>query len=591
MARLDAVTLQICEGVTAVMGHSGAGKTSLLDLLVGFGQPDSGTISWNRPSKSFSLPLYWVPQDAGLWPHLTVREHLEAVRPPDVEQSRTAAVLDSLGILEKAATCPDRLSMGERSRLAVARALMAGAAVLVMDEPFMHVDQAGAVGYWEAIRRHVSDTGTSLVFATHSPKNALREADSVICLKEGRLLYEGDLTQLYWYPATREQAEGLGEVNWLSEEEVGLWLGDGYDGRRCYRPEHVCVAGSETGPLVVRSCRPLGAIAEAELLHEETGKVRRFYHQSRAGGLCPGDRVVLKAILLLLVALVLGCGESAVPSFRVQDEHYWQMPPYGSKVPAPRAVAIGAHDEVLVLDTAARVLIFDENGKLKKHWRMPDVEAGNPEGVCVLQDGRIAVSDTHYHRVTIFDRNGRVVGQFGGYGTGPGEFIYPAAVVQDDRGNLYVCEYGSNDRIQKFTADGEFILSFGSFGTGPGQFQRPAGMVWYDGKLYVADAINNRIQLFSDGGQFLGVLGAPGKEPLLHFPYGIDMGRDGALYAIEYGAGRIAKLALDGQLLGRYGTTGRGEGQFNTPWGLAIDSRIRVRVADTGNRRIVELKL
>ncbi len=60
---------------------------------------------------------------------------------------------------------------------------------------------------------------------------------------------------------------------------------------------------------------------------------------------------------------------------------------------------------------------------------------------------------------------------------------------------------------------------------------------------------------------------------------------------IEYGAGRLTKLSLDGKILGRHGHTGRGEGEFATPWGLTVDSRMRVLVADTMNRRIVSLQL
>ena len=169
--------------------------------------------------------------------------------------------------------------------------------------------------------------------------------------------------------------------------------------------------------------------------------------------------------------------------------------------------------------------------------------------------------------------------------------MYPVAVIQDGDGDLYVCEYGGNDRVQKFRPDGDFVLSFGSFGTGPDQFQRPSGMAWCAGKLYVADAINNRIQVFSGDGRFLASLGGAGTALSLRFPYDVALGGDGALYVAEYGAGCVSKVSLEGQLLGRYGSTGRGEGQFQTPWGVAVDSKMRLRVADTGNRRIVGLEL
>ncbi|MCP4616583.1 MAG: hypothetical protein GY844_09095, partial [Bradyrhizobium sp.] len=115
------------------------------------------------------------------------------------------------------------------------------------------------------------------------------------------------------------------------------------------------------------------------------------------------------------------------------------------------------------------------------------------------------------------------------------------------------------------------------------------GLVWHAGRIYVADAINNRIQVYTDEGVYVRALG-PEIGLSLHFPYDLALGADGALYVVEYGAGRVSKVDMDGRLLGRFGHTGRNEGEFATPWGIAVDSKMRLRVADTGNRRIVELR-
>jgi len=495
-------------------------------------------------------------------------------------------------MLGKASSRPDELSMGQRSRLAVARALMAGAAVLVLDEPFAHVDEIRAERYWEVIQEHRARTGASIVFATHSAKTVMGQAESVICLREGRVLYEGTVEELYCHPATREQAECLGEVNWLPPQEARLWLPQASPERISYRPEQIAVERSGNGQLVVRSCRFKGAVASTEILHEGAGKVRRFYHRPSDRSLRPGDRVLLKVLTLLaVICLLAGCDGGEDPSLAVRAVDYWAVPPDGPRIPAPRAVAVGPGGEVFVVDTAGRILVFDEGGELKRQWRVPEAEAGSPEGICVLRDGRVAVADTHYHRVVIFDRQGRVLTTLGRKGTGPGEFIYPVDIAQDSGGDLYVSEYGSNDRVQRFTEQGEFVLAFGAFGTGEDEFQRPSGIVWHEGRVLVADAFNNCVKVFSDAGEFLGILGGEGGRPSLHFPYDIAVGGDGALYVVEYGAGRVSKVGLDGRVLGRYGRTGREAGQFQTPWGLAIDSSMRVRVADTGNRRIVELEL
>ena len=77
--------------------------------------------------------------------------------------------------------------------------------------------------------------------------------------------------------------------------------------------------------------------------------------------------------------------------------------------------------------------------------------------------------------------------------------------------------------------------------------------------------------------------------PNLEILIGDDRSTDDTLLIVEYGAGRVTRATLDGRVLGRFGSTGPNRGQFSTPWGMTVDSRGRIRIADTGNRRIVGL--
>ncbi len=295
---------------------------------------------------------------------------------------------------------------------------------------------------------------------------------------------------------------------------------------------------------------------------------------------------------ILVAIFVAACDrEPRVPQIPVSEWRAWTLPPDGATLPTPRSVAAGLNDEIAVLDTAGRVLIFTADGALLRQWKMLDVSVGKPEGLVVLKDGRIVVCDTHYHRIVYFDPEGRILKTFGKHGTAPGEFIYPVAITTDAQENLYVCEYGGHDRVQKFTREGAYLLEFGSFGTAPGEFQRPAGIVWNAGRIYVTDAVNNRVLVFTDEGKFKNLLGS-GKKPLaFDLPYDITLGGDGALYVIEYGAGQLSKVGTDGRLLAQYGSTGSGEAEFGTPWGLCIDAKNRLFIADTKNRRLVRLSL
>lgn len=279
-ARLRDVSLTIIRGVTAVIGWSGAGKTSLLNLLIRFEKPDSGNFAGTRDT-------FWVPQNGGLWPFCSARRHLEIVGDSADDGDRALALFD-LG--KRADARPDELSAGEQSRLAVARALASSAGTLVMDEPLVHVDPARAGKYWETIRRHLARTHTSLIFSTHIPEIALAEADRVICLRAGRVVHEGAVTELYHHPTDEDSMRFLGAGNWLTPEQCRLWLGMEIPDARCFRPEQLDIEPVADAPLVVESVRFMGSLAEAELRHERSEMRRLFYHRPSAPLLRAGMR-------------------------------------------------------------------------------------------------------------------------------------------------------------------------------------------------------------------------------------------------------------------------------------------------------------
>lgn len=294
------------------------------------------------------------------------------------------------------------------------------------------------------------------------------------------------------------------------------------------------------------------------------------------------------SLLVIASTLLTGCDDSG-RQLPVDEIRVWNVPADGTRIPAPRALYADADDQVLALDDAGRVLVYDSTGKVLRQWHMPEHKTGRPEGIVRLLDGRIAVADTHYHRIVLFEDDGSVADMFGSQGTDPGQFVYPVAITQDPDGFIYVGEYGDRQRIQKFTPDGRFVIQFGEHGTGPGQFQRPSGIVWSNGTIYAVDAFNNRIQVFRDDGQFVSVLELPDNLSPLEFPYDIRGTDDGRLYVVENKAARLTVLNQDGSFVGRYGQPGRGLGEFFNPWSLAVLSDGRILVADTGNHRIVEL--
>ncbi len=296
-------------------------------------------------------------------------------------------------------------------------------------------------------------------------------------------------------------------------------------------------------------------------------------------------------VALSACMLMCGCGQpEAEPELGISDVRTWKIPAADHFLPAPRGLASDAENNVLVLDDAGRVLVYDSTGSLQRMWSMPDNSIGNPEGICRLQDGRIAVADTHYHRIVIFRDGGEVDEMFGSEGNGPGEFVFPVAIAQAEDGSLYVGEYGDHQRVQKFTAEGDYILEFGQHGTGPGEFQRPSGLDLHGGSVFVVDAFNDRIQVFSLDGEYQRTVQLPEGSAPLEYPYDLRVLSSGQIYVIENKAARLTLLADDGMVIGRFGSPGRDLSQFYQPWDLTVLTDGRILVADTGNHRLVELK-
>jgi ABC-type sulfate/molybdate transport systems ATPase subunit len=188
------------------------------------------------------------------------------------------------------------MSRGERSRLAVARALASEAAVLVMDEPLAHVDPARLGRYWDVLRTHCASRGVSLVFATHAPDVALAEADHVVCLHDGRVTHAGSIATLYHDPPSAEVAAFLGPANWFESHEAAAWLDNARPGRRCYRPEQIRIRPRPEGRLVVHAARFCGSYEMVDVTDSAGDAASRLYHRPAGSRLSPGDRVAIEVI-------------------------------------------------------------------------------------------------------------------------------------------------------------------------------------------------------------------------------------------------------------------------------------------------------
>lgn len=307
--RLNSVTLQIPCGSTAVVGLSGAGKTSLLNVLTGFETSFSGELTSDVPADAENrLPLFWVPQNGGLWPHLTVQQHLEVVDPKVVRDpkkttklTRSAKTADEFLSLFDLNHCrrslPAELSEGERSRLALVRALATHAAVLVLDEPLSHVDPVRKPDYWNIVRQITAEDGTSMVFTSHEPETVLRQASHVICLQDGSVAFDGTVRSLYDDPPSARAGAFLGPLNWFLADEAAVFLADPVAGAEvAIRPERLCPESDVRSLIEVVSQAFCGTYAESVVRHQATGITKSILHRLPAAALRIGDRVVFRTV-------------------------------------------------------------------------------------------------------------------------------------------------------------------------------------------------------------------------------------------------------------------------------------------------------
>ena len=208
----------------ALLGPSGCVKTTALKLANGLLTPDAGTVLVSGRDARGEDPIAlrrrtgWVIQDAGLFPHWTVRENVETVPrllhwEPARRRQRAQELLEMVGLPlpEFGQRRPRELSGGQRQRVGVARALAADPPLVLMDEPFGALDPIAR----RALQREFLDwkrrLGKAVLLVTHDVREAFRLADRVAVLAEGRLRQVGKPGEISARPADAFVAEFVSE--------------------------------------------------------------------------------------------------------------------------------------------------------------------------------------------------------------------------------------------------------------------------------------------------------------------------------------------------------------------------------------------
>ncbi|PWN01984.1 sulfate ABC transporter ATP-binding protein [Nocardioides silvaticus] len=222
---LDDVSVSLPTGqLTALLGPSGGGKSTLLRIIAGLDTADSGTVAIEGTNATKLPPqkrnVGFVFQHYAVFKHMTVAKNvafgLEIRKTPKAEvKRRVGELLELVHLSQFADRLPSQLSGGQRQRMALARALAVEPTVLLLDEPFGALDAKVRKELREWLRRLHDEVHVTTVFVTHDQEEAMEVADEIVVINQGRVEQVGSPDELYDEPANDFVMGFLGEVTRL----------------------------------------------------------------------------------------------------------------------------------------------------------------------------------------------------------------------------------------------------------------------------------------------------------------------------------------------------------------------------------------
>jgi ABC-type Fe3+/spermidine/putrescine transport system ATPase subunit len=243
---VDNVDLEIARGeLFALLGGSGCGKTTLLRLLAGFEQPDTGRVFIDGQDMTgvppHLRPVNMMFQSYALFPHMSVSDNVgyglrrEGVAKPEIGR-RVGEALEQVRLGDYGARKPAQLSGGQRQRVALARALIKRPKLLLLDEPLAALDRKLREGTRFELVRLQAELGLTFVMVTHDQEEAMSMATRLAVMDRGRIVQIGTPREVYERPATRFVADFIGIANIFDKAGRTVML----------RPEKIAMGASGT---------------------------------------------------------------------------------------------------------------------------------------------------------------------------------------------------------------------------------------------------------------------------------------------------------------------------------------------------------
>ena len=256
------VSLSIGPGqVTCLLGPSGCGKSTTLRMIAGVERQDKGRVLVDArvlsegprhlPPEARQIGLMF--QDFALFPHLTVAENVSfgVSGSRSDKRARAEEMLERVHLEGFADAHPHELSGGEQQRVALARAIAPRPRIMLMDEPFSGLDNRLRDGIRDETLEILKEEGAAVLLVTHEPEEAMRMADEIALMRDGRIIQRGAPYNVYNAPVDRQAAAFFSDVNVipgvvrgaLTDTPFGAFLAPGFpDGTEVeivIRPQHL----------------------------------------------------------------------------------------------------------------------------------------------------------------------------------------------------------------------------------------------------------------------------------------------------------------------------------------------------------------
>lgn len=280
---LDAISFVVYSGEhIAVMGESGCGKSTLLKLIYGLLDSNEGTVYWNEKKikgPAFNLvpgeaSIKYLSQDFDLMPFTSAEENISeflSVFYPDKRKDRINELLTMIEMEDFAKTKVKNLSGGQQQRVALARVLAQEPAMLLLDEPFSHIDNFRKNSLRRNLFGYLKEKKITCITATHDYHDVLPFADRAIVLRDQQILADEIILELYKNPKSIYTASLFGEANLIP---INILKSYADTKRRIIVYSHEFGVSQSSGlPALVKKAYPMGSHYLIEAVLNDGNKV------------------------------------------------------------------------------------------------------------------------------------------------------------------------------------------------------------------------------------------------------------------------------------------------------------------------------